>query len=69
MKEELKIRRKGKRGVPLVKVDIATCAIKDGDDIVKETNYRAVYWMGILVYRKRLRMSIDKSERKRTGYL
>ena len=67
MKEELRIRRKGKQGRPVVKVDIATFAIKDGDDIVYENNYRAVYWLGVMVYKKRLRMSIKKDERKKTG--
>ena len=69
MSEELRIRQNGKQGKPIVKVDIATFAVKDADDILYENNYRAVYWFGIFVYRKRLRMSIKKEDRKKTGYL
>ena len=63
------IKKKGRQGRPLVKVDIATTAIRDADDILYENNYRAVYFLGMLVYRKRLRMSVKKDERKKTGYL
>ena len=62
------IRRRGKRGRPLVKINIATVAFKDEEDIIYENNYRDVYWLGVLVYRKRLRMSIKKKERKLSGY-
>ena len=68
MSEELRIRHAGKQGKPIVKVDIATSAIKDADDILYENNYRAVYFLGMLVYRKRLRMSIRKKDRKASGY-
>jgi len=62
------VRKKGKAGKPLVRVDIATSAIKDRDDILYENNYRAVYFLGVLVYRKRLRMAIGKESEVKAGF-
>ena len=68
MLKDKAVRRKGKQGKPLAKIDIATVAIKEGDDIVYENNYRAVYFLGVLIWRKRLRMSIYKDGTKSVGF-
>ena len=68
MLKDKRVRSAGKQGKPIVKVDIATVALKDNDDIVYESNYRAVYVLGVMIFRKRLRMSIKKAGSGSVGF-
>jgi hypothetical protein len=62
------IKRRGRKGRPLVRLDIVSTGAMDKEDMVCEINYRALYICGVMVFRKRYRMSIDKEGKKSSGF-